>query len=125
GGVLRLSRGALLPVGVGDLRIGLHDDPRLGAVDPRQERSGRIPLAVGEEMGRVFAEVPDVPPLVLCIVVERLLEHGFVMGSDVTHDRRGDAETDLRLVRDVYGVRRSLPVFLSVAIEILYVRTSS
>jgi hypothetical protein len=41
GGVLRLARVVLLPVGQADLWIGGHDDARLGAVHPRFPRTCR------------------------------------------------------------------------------------
>src|SRR5439155_19694461 len=53
---------------------------------------------------------PDVALLVLRVEVEGLLEHGGIVGRDVVHDRGRNAEDDLRLVRDGYGVSLGLTV---------------
>src|SRR6185503_19210694 len=55
-GVLRLSGEALLPVRVGDLRVGLHDDARLGTADPGDERARGVRLPVGQEVRGVLAQ---------------------------------------------------------------------
>src|SRR6266508_5466925 len=88
GDVYGLSRKALLPVAVGDLRVRLHDDARLRSVDAGLPRPRGVDLAVGEVLIRVLAQVPHVALIVLCIPVERLLEEPATLLQDLIPNDR-------------------------------------
>src|SRR5262249_52985974 len=70
-----------------------------------------LPLA---ERHRVLAEMPDVPLLVLRVIVRRSLQDGPVVGRHVAHDRRRDSQDDLRLIGHDDGVDLALAVLHSV-----------
>src|SRR5919106_5919174 len=98
--VLRLAGVVLLPVGHSDLGVRRHDDARLGAVDaglPRAARADDLAVLV---LLRILAEVPDVAVAVLRVPVVGVLDHGAVLGHDVVHDRRLDAEDRLSAACD-------------------------
>ena len=100
--VLRLALVVLLAIGHPDLGVGGHDDSGLGAVHACLERAAAAdPLAV-LVLGRVLAEVPDVPRGVLREPVVREFDELTVLGDRVADDDRLDAVRDrLCLARDL------------------------
>src|SRR5215211_1519127 len=100
-------RVVLLPVGIADLWVSGHDDSGLPAAYPGQPRIARLHEAAMLLLERELAHVPDVPLLVLRVVVEGPLDRLAVLGHGVTHDDRLDALDRLRSVRHhlVVGLR--------------------
>src|SRR5439155_25849141 len=107
--VLRFPREALLPVRVWHLGSRLHDQARLRTRDAGEPGARAVDLASGQELLRILAQVPDVPVVVLRVVVEGLLQElrrGLV--DVVADDGRGDPRDVLRLAGDVHPVELSL-----------------
>jgi hypothetical protein len=109
--VLRLAPEELLVVTLTDGRLREHDHAGLRTADARLPRSlGRGDLAVGV-LGRVLAEVPDVPEPILRVPVEGVLRQVAVGREDlVVHHGGRHAEDHLRAIGDDDDVALALPV---------------
>src|SRR4029450_3533586 len=110
GHVLRLALVVLLPVGVADRRVGLHDDPGQRPVDPGLPRAlGALDLAVLVVLG-VLAHVPDVAVAVLGVPVVGVLGDLVVHAHGVAHHHDRDPHDDLLLVGHLDHVVLGLPL---------------
>src|SRR5207302_4895797 len=86
--ILGLSLEVFLPPGLPDVRLWGEVDPRLRAVSARAPGALPVPhRAVPGELGRVLAEVPDVPGAVLRVVVARPLLEPAGLVEPVGDDR--------------------------------------
>ena len=110
--VLRLALEELLAEALAGLRMGGHEDPRLGAVpacEPRAARVGQVAVAV-KRLGRL-AEVDHVATLVLGVPIRRLLgQLAACLVEPVVDDRGRDAADLLGPVGDLEDVRHLLAV---------------
>src|SRR4051812_22977275 len=82
----------LLQAGLSGMRVGEHEDSGVGAVDAALPAPlGALDAAVGVQLGRRLAEVPDVSGLVLGIPVLSLLAQPSAQEEPVADDRAADS----------------------------------